>query len=72
MEGKKVSLKGMYFNSYAYHQDWWFWFVNSLHNMMPKAGSSLQYVCHKSDLSGLLSCSLVTSLCLLAMGYDSE
>lgn len=34
---KKVSLKGKYFNSYVY-QDWWFWFINSLHNMMPKTG----------------------------------
>lgn len=66
---KKVSLKGKYVSSYVYHQDWWFWFINSLHNMMPKTGSSLQYVCHKLDLSGLLSCTLVMSLCLIGLGF---
>lgn len=66
---KKVSLKDKYFNSYVYHQDQGFGFINSLHNMMPKTGSSLQDGCHKLDLSGLLSCAVVMSLCLIGLGF---
>lgn len=66
---EKVSLKDEYFNSYVYHQDQCFGFINSLHNMMPKTGSSLQDGCHKLNFIGLVSCALV---CLIALGFANK
>lgn len=56
----------------VYHPDHWFWFIHSLHSIMPRTGSSLQCVCHKLDFSGLLSCTLVTLLCLIGLGFANK